>query len=338
MNGAVTFVMAPFDFKWKEENSIMPIAVMVQAMKPEQRQQLETQYPDWRFVDVADLQPEEFDQVEVMYGKHPLLKRLLARPTNHLRFLQVISAGVDSLPLATLQKQGVLVANTSGIHADAIGESALAAMLTVVRGYHAALINQRTQRAWTLPMTTSTLTGQQLLIYGTGQLGQSLAAKATALGMRVVGVNTTGHPATAFPTTVAINATAAVLKTANFIVNALPLTPTTHHFFNQQWFRQLGARPMVINVGRGPAIVTADLVRALDTGLVSYAALDVTEPEPLPADHPLWQRDDVLITPHVSGQIAHFRVAVFSIFATNFAQYVQDGTLARNQVDLSKGY
>ncbi|MGN8165720.1 hypothetical protein [Lactiplantibacillus plantarum] len=152
----------------------MPMVLMAQATKPEQLQQLQTTYPDWTFKDAAAVTAADYDQIEVMYGNHPLLKTILARPTNQLKFVQVISAGVDYLPLKALQAAGVVVANTSGIHADAISESVLAAMLSVVRGYHAAWLNQRGARQWALPMTTSTLTGQQLLIYGTGQIGQSL--------------------------------------------------------------------------------------------------------------------------------------------------------------------
>ncbi|MDV0431871.1 phosphoglycerate dehydrogenase [Lactiplantibacillus sp. DA1] len=316
----------------------MPMVVMAQATKPEQHHQLQATYPNWIFKDADAVTPADYGQIEVMYGNHPLLKTLLAQPSNHLKFVQVISAGVDYLPLKDLQAAGVIVANTSGIHADAISESVLAAMLTVVRGYHAAWLNQRGTRQWQLPITTSTLTGQQLLIYGTGQIGQSLAAKASALGMHVIGVNTTGHPAEHFHETVSFTATAAALATANFIVNALPLTPTTHHLFSTDLFKQTKQQPMLINIGRGPAVDTDALMMALDNRQLSMAALDVTEPEPLPADHPLWQRDDVLITPHISGQIAHFRATVFPIFAANFAQFVKDGTLVRNQVDLNRGY
>ncbi|BDZ31718.1 phosphoglycerate dehydrogenase [Lactiplantibacillus sp. WILCCON 0030] len=316
----------------------MSIVLMSQATKPDQRQQLHQQYPTWTFKTPAELTPAEYDEVVVMYGNQPLLKKFLARPTSKLKFLQVVSAGVDYLPLAALKKAGVLVANTSGIHADAISESVMAAMLTVVRGYHAAWENQTGDRQWSLPQVTSTLADQQLLIYGTGQIGQSLAAKAEAFGMHVFGVNTTGHPAPHFEQTVAMSDTAAVLKTANFIVNALPLTPSTDHLFNQALFDQVQQRPMLINIGRGPAVKTSDLIAALDKKQLSWAALDVTEPEPLAPDNPLWQRSDVLITPHISGQIAHFRRTVFPIFAANFAEFVKTGNLARNQVDLSRGY
>lgn len=316
----------------------MSIVLMSQATKPAQLQQLIADYPAWSFKTPATLTAADYDQVVVMYGNHPLLKQFLASPTSQLKFLQVISAGVDYLPLAALKQAGVLVANTSGIHADAISESVLAAMLTIVRGYHAAWINQTGDRQWSLPQLTATLTGQQLLIYGTGEIGQATAAKAQAFGMQVVGVNTTGHPAPHFDKTVALDATAEVLKTAKFIVNALPLTPTTHHLFDHQCFDQVAQQPTFINIGRGPAVNTADLVAALDAHQLSWAALDVTEPEPLTATDSLWQRPDVLITPHVSGQIAHFRETVFPIFAANFNQFVKNGDLARNQVDLGRGY
>lgn len=316
----------------------MPIALMVQATKPDQLRAIKERYPHWQFKTVDELKPEDYDQVEVMFGNHPVLKQLLARPHHHLKFLQVISAGVDYLPLKALAQAHVLVTNTSGIHADAIGETVLAAMLTVVRGYHAAWINQAGAKRWSLPFKTTTLRGKNLLVFGTGQIGQSVAVKAGALGMRTVGVNTTGHAVAAFDETCALNATHAALQRANFIVNALPLTPATHHLFNTTLFDQLRQQPMLINIGRGPAVATPDLITALDQHQLSMAALDVTEPEPLAPNDPLWQRDDVMITPHISGQIEHFRATVFAIFAANFERFVQDGTLARNQVDLQRGY
>ncbi|MFC6165464.1 phosphoglycerate dehydrogenase [Lactiplantibacillus dongliensis] len=316
----------------------MPLALMVQATKPAQLQRLQQRYPDWQFMPVADLQPQDYAQVTVMYGYHPVLNAILALPDNRLRFLQVISAGVDYLPLADLQAQGVLVANTSGIHADAISESVLGAMLTVTRGYQAAWQNQNGARQWTLPMTTSTLTGQRLLVFGTGQIGQAIAAKAAVFGLHLIGVNTSGHPAPGFDETVALTASESAVARADFIVNALPLTPVTHHFFNAALFAQTRQQPLLINIGRGPAVDTTALMAALDQHQLSGAVLDVTEPEPLPANHPLWQRSDVIITPHISGQISHFRATVFPIFVANFAAWIKTGQLANHQVDLTRGY
>ncbi|MFD1421183.1 phosphoglycerate dehydrogenase [Lactiplantibacillus songbeiensis] len=316
----------------------MPLALMVQSTKPAQLQTLQQLYPDWQFMPVADLQPQDYAQVTVMYGYHPVLNAILALADNRLRFLQVISAGVDYLPLTDLQAQGVLVANTSGIHADAISESVLGAMLTVTRGYQAAWQNQNGARQWALPITTSTLTGRQLLVFGTGQIGQAIATKAAAFGLHLIGVNTSGHPAPGFDETVALTASGSAVATADFIVNALPLTPATHHFFNATLFAQARQRPLLINIGRGPAVDTMALITALDQHQLSGAVLDVTEPEPLPADHPLWQRPDVIITPHISGQISHFRATVFPIFAANFAAWIKTGQLANHQVDLTRGY
>ncbi|VDG18811.1 phosphoglycerate dehydrogenase [Lactiplantibacillus mudanjiangensis] len=316
----------------------MPIALMVQATKPDQFAALQQAYPEWTFKTPATLAPTEYADVQVMYGKHPLLTKILATPEMQLRFLQVISAGVDYLPLADLAAHHVLVANTSGIHADGISESVLGAMLTIVRGYQAAILNQQGDHAWALPMTTSSLAGQQLVIFGTGQIGQAIARKAAAFGMTIVGVNTTGHAAADFDTTVALADVDTTLKTAQFVVNALPLTPETTHYFNAARFAQMQQQPMFINIGRGPAVVTADLLAALNSGQLGHAMLDVTDPEPLPADHPLWQQPNVMITPHVSGQISHFRATVFHIFKTNFETWQATGKLARNQVDLHRGY
>ncbi|MFC6182372.1 NAD(P)-dependent oxidoreductase [Lactiplantibacillus daowaiensis] len=316
----------------------MPIMLMVQATKPAQLTALKTAYPNWMFKTPATLQPDDYAQVQVMYGNHPVLTKLLATPQSQLKFLQVISAGVDYLPLAELAAHHVLVANTSGIHAAGISESVLGAMLTIDRGYQAAISNQNGPRKWSLPQAPRSLAGQRLVVFGTGQIGQAIAAKAAVFDMTVVGVNTTGHAAPHFTTTVALAAVASVLATADVVVNALPLTPATTHYFNAARFAQMQQHPLLINIGRGPAVVTTDLVTALQTGRLSGAVLDVTDPEPLPADHPLWALPNVMITPHISGQRRHFRTVVFDIFKTNLDAWMATGKLARNQVDLQRGY
>ncbi|CAM3232496.1 NAD(P)-dependent oxidoreductase [Lactiplantibacillus plajomi] len=316
----------------------MPTMLMIQTLKPADAATLKAHYADWQFKTVSELTPADYDDVQVVFGYDPIVTTILARPTNQLKFVQTISAGVDKLPLAALKANQTLVANTSGIHADAIGESVLGGMLMFVRGYQAALRNQLGARQWALPVKTTTLTGRQLLVFGTGAIGQSVAKKAAVFQMNVTGVNTTGHPAAGFKTTVALGAHQAAVAQADFIVNALPLTLTTRGLFAESLFNAATKQPILINVGRGPAVVTADLVTALDRHQLGGAVLDVTDPEPLAADDPLWQRDDVIITPHVSGQIAHFKTTVFNIFYANLTQWSQTGTLASHQVDLQRGY
>ncbi|WP_260117103.1 NAD(P)-dependent oxidoreductase [Nicoliella spurrieriana] len=148
-----------------------------------------------------------------------------------------------------------------------------------------------------------------------------------------------GHPATGFTETVSTNDLAdARITNAEIVVNALPLTAATRGMYNQAFFDRLTHQPIFITIGRGPSTNTDDLLAAIDNGKLGAAGLDVTDPEPLPADHPLWQRENVLITSHISGIHAEYLDESIAIFNQNLSQFNVNGQVAINQVDFKKGY
>ncbi|MBA1394048.1 hydroxyacid dehydrogenase, partial [Lactobacillus sp. XV13L] len=115
-------------------------------------------------------------------------------------------------------------------------------------------------------------------------------------------------------------------------------TSATKDYFNAGFFKHLTKQPLFISIGRGPSTNTADLITALKKQQLSAAALDVTDPEPLPADNPLWQMGNVLISPHISGIYSEYTMEAIELFHTNLQYFHQDGTVAINQVDFNKGY
>jgi phosphoglycerate dehydrogenase-like enzyme len=123
---------------------------------------------------------------------------------------------------------------------------------------------------------------------------------------------------------------------ADVIVNALPLTPATTGVFDAEFFDAVKPGVIFINVARGKSVVTADLLKALEDGVVSAAGLDVTEPEPLPADHPLWQLENVVITPHISSRAGE-RERHAVLLAENIRRYLR-GDALYNTVDPERGY
>lgn len=292
-----------------------------------------------KLITAAEASAADLAQVTILLGWGPLGKEILELPESQLQWIQVISAGVDALPLTELKKRGILLSNTSGIHAQAIAESVLGMLLAHVRGLQTA-INQQAQVHWqTLPhKQLTTLTGKKLLIYGTGHIGQRIAALAQALGMETVGVNRSGHAAAHFTATYSMATAQAAVQQADVIVNVMPLTATTNQFFNVDFFAQLQTQPIFINVGRGASVDTTALLRALQGGQISYAALDVVDPEPLPPTHPLWQQENLLLTPHISGIFDGYMQQVNQIFLPNLHQFLENGKLVQNQVDLTRGY
>lgn len=283
-----------------------------------------------------NLTSSELDEVEVYVGNNiAVLTQLLERPHSQLRWVQTLSAGIDNLPLTRLQEKGIRLTTVKGIHAEPISESVIGMILAMYRG-----INESAQEGqwFKLTQTLKMLQGKQVVIYGTGHIGGRIAEILTVFHAKTIGINSSGHEAKGFQQVVSMADSQPAIENADILVNALPLTPQTKHLFNADLFKQLKRQPLFINIGRGPSVNTSDLVQALDTKQLSGAALDVTDPEPLPKDHALWQKANVLITPHISGIHAEYLAESLAIFNHNMTEFVQNGQVVQNQVDYKKGY
>jgi D-3-phosphoglycerate dehydrogenase len=138
-------------------------------------------------------------------------------------------------------------------------------------------------------------------VVGTGGIGVALVPMVRPLGLRVIGVNRSGRALEGAERTVIINELDGVLPEADFVVVAAPYTQATHHLFDEAKFAAMTSDAWILNVARGGLIDTDALVAALQAGHIGGAALDVTDPEPLPDGHPLWELDNCLITPHVAN-------------------------------------
>jgi phosphoglycerate dehydrogenase-like enzyme len=243
--------------------------------------------PDVEFVvlsfDIADRLPGLFDELP------------------GLRVVQSLSAGVDWL----LPKvpPGIIVCRAVGVHDGPVSEWVVAAILAMQRRLPAFIEFQR-QAEWNRggaePATIDDLEGHTVLIVGHGSIGRALAARLAPFGARVLGValhaRDDAQPVSALPD---------LLLRADVVVNLLPLTPETSKFVDAKFLARMKPGALFVNAGRGKTVDTDALVEALRSGRIR-AALDVTDPEPLRADHPLWQMPHVLITPHVAGAVARW--------------------------------
>nr|WP_246287411.1 NAD(P)-dependent oxidoreductase [Lacticaseibacillus absianus] len=292
-----------------------------------------TQHPELTVIRQADYRSEMGPTIDAILGWDDRAAAILAAP-NHVRFIQAVSAGVDYLPLATLAQQGIILANTSGIHAAPIAASVLGATLAFARGLFpiATSWDGQARRA-----AMFELTGERAAVFGTGHIGQAIARQLGQQGMTVIGVNRRGRETPGFAE-VTTAADLTPIHNARVIVNVMPLTPATQHFFDAAFWADLTAAPVFINVGRGPSVDTDALLAALRTGQLTGAALDVFEQEPLPAGSPLWHTPNLLLTPHVSGTVTHLRQAVAEIFLPNVLSLDATGAIVKNQVDLATGY
>ncbi|MBV7412407.1 phosphoglycerate dehydrogenase [Dermabacteraceae bacterium TAE3-ERU27] len=225
-----------------------------------------------------------------------------------LRLLQGLLAGVDRL-LGMDLPEHVRIASGVGLHSRTVSEHTLALLLSLVRRMPECAQAQA-QRRWAAEMggiqplhpegRITTLLDARVLIWGFGAIGQHLAPMLAAFGADVRGVARSAGKRAGFETLTPEQARGALAET-DVLINVLPASQQTQGLFDAELFAALPAHAFFVNVGRGSSVVEEDLVRALREGTLAGAALDVAATEPLPADSPLWQAPNLIITPHAAG-------------------------------------
>jgi phosphoglycerate dehydrogenase-like enzyme len=180
--------------------------------------------------------------------------------------------------------------------------------------------------------------GKTLLVVGLGGIGTEVARRAHAFGMRVTATRASGREGPEFVSYVGLpDELPKLAAAADVIVNTAPLTAQTTGVFDAAFFAKMKPTAYFINIARGRSVVTAALVEALQNKKIAGAALDVTDPEPLPANHPLWRMPNVIITPHVSNDSDLGFDTKVTVTAENLRRY-QQGERMLSVVDTSKGY
>ena len=315
-----------------------PLILLMRSISDDYLASLKGIAANYRIITVEEATSVNLDDVEIIVSwRDDLGNKILDSPTSRLKWLQVYSAGVDDLPLAKLKEKNILLSNASGVHSIPISETVIGMLLSHYRGLRSAINNQAQQR-WNNRITTTELNGQSMLIVGTGAIGRQLGKVATILGVKVYGINRSGYPLNDFDATYPQSEINHVLPEMDIVVNILPLTPDTYHFYDANRFKHMKDGAVFINVGRGPSVDTEALINACHSGTIGFAGIDVFEDEPLAEDHPLWQMENVLITPHISGKTTEYNRRFFAILSANLQEYLKTGRLLRNQVKFDQGY
>jgi phosphoglycerate dehydrogenase-like enzyme len=259
-----------------------------------------------------------------------------------LHWVQLFSAGSEHCAgLAPVRDRALLVTNMQRISGPEIAEHALALLLAFTRGLDAYIPAQR-ERRWDDTLVargrTWELGGRTLLVVGLGGIGSEVAKRGKALGMRVVATRASERPTPPYVDLVAAPAELLrLVPEADAVVSAVPLTAATTGLFDARFFAAMKPTAYFINVGRGRSVVTADLVAALEAGRLAGAGLDVTDPEPLPPDHPLWRLPNVIITPHVAASSDKVFARMLLLLQENLRRYVA-GDRMLSVVDTARGY
>lgn len=252
-----------------------------------------------------------------------------------LRLIQMSGAGVDALLPAPDLPPGVRVANARGVHEPEMPEFALAMILALARRVPQALA-QQARREWRM-FAGLRLEGATVGILGLGAIGQSLARRCAALGMRVVGTRRGGEPLTHVDAVHPPGETDRVLRESDVVVVLLPLTPETEGLLDGAALARMKRHALLVNLARGGIVDEAALAAALEAGQLGGAAVDVFEEEPLPASSPLWAARNCIVTPHVAGLTRDYMARVAEILIENVRR-LEAGERLRNEVDPRQGY
>lgn len=254
-----------------------------------------------------------------------------------IRWVQLPSAGINVYFADGHITPERRWSNASGVYGRQVAEAGMALLLGLLHKHPTMVRADSWSAQPRVDASTSWLDGTTVAIIGGGGIGRELAAMLRPFGARSLVVTRTGQPDELFDATLSIKDLPTALATADHVVVAVPLTNTTHHLFSDAEFTAMKPSACLINVARGEVVDTDALVRALDYASIGGAGLDVTDPEPLPDGHPLWGRDNVIITPHTANTLASMDEMLAPVVAENYRRFLA-GERMLTEVDVGKGY
>ncbi|MAT97290.1 MAG: hypothetical protein CL608_09125 [Anaerolineaceae bacterium] len=297
--------------------------------------------------------PDDWTTEAEIYYALGAVPRLEQAP--NLQWVQAHYAGVDSLKDSELWQSDVLITTASGVHAANMAQYALTQILVwahrVPNWFKYKQTKKWDKNRWET-FVPQELHGKTVGILGYGSIGRELARLLKPFGCTILVTKRdarqlvdpgyselgSGDPEGGLPDRVyPSEATRSVVGECDFVVITLPLTERTHYLFDEEMLKAMKPSAFLVNVGRGAIVKEADLVRGLKKGWLAGAGLDVYEEEPLPDDSPLWEMENVVLTPHVSGFTPHYDERATDIFAENLRRYLAGEPLL-NLVDREEGY
>ena len=288
--------------------------------------------------DVAASAQAEQDATVILQwsGTRELLRAMFTR-CEKLRWVHSMAAGVDKLLFPELVESAVLLTNGSGVFSPSLGEFVLAAILYFAKDFRRMVRNQ-VAGAWE-QFDVEEIAGKTVGILGYGDIGRAVAIRVHAMGMHVLA--TRRHVPTSSDQLVqqfyGPEARQEMIALCDYIVATAPLTEETRHMISDPEFAAMKPNAVVINVGRGPVIDQAALLRALRAGRIKGAGLDVFENEPLPTGDPLYTLENVLLSPHCADHTADWQDKAMRFFLEQYRRF-EKGEPLKNIVNKRLGY
>ena len=312
----------------------MRVLVVVET-KEKHRAWLEAAAPGADFIYNTNPARADVTEADVILG-NPSPRDL--QPTDKLQWMQTQSAGVDGY-LDGCLPEGAVLTNATGAYGLAISEYMLAVWLELLKKLHTYRDVQR-ESLWKDLGTVQSVWNSTVLVLGLGDIGGEFAKRAKALGARVIGVRRTGTDKPDYvDELIHTDKLDEYLPVADCVAITLPGTKETKGMFGAERLSKMKDGAVLLNVGRGYIVDSDALYTALTSGKLAGAAVDVTDPEPLPAEHPLWKAENAVITPHVSGgfHLEETHDRIIRIMAENLTAFCA-GKPLRNVVDFATGY
>src|SRR5690625_663164 len=304
------------------------------------KEQLREQFNAVNFIfcDDYDSAKQHISDIEVLVTYGSQLNAELIKVATELKWVMVLSAGVDRLPVKEIKEKNILVTNVRGIHKTSMAEYAISMILQVYR-CEKQLIKQENEKVWhKQSIKLDEISGKNLLVLGTGAIGQEVARLAQAFRMETFGISRSGTNVECFNQCYKISELEQVLPKADVVVAVLPSTSETKYLLTEKHFQLMREDAVFLNMGRGDLVKSEVILQAIRHGYIGHAILDVFEEEPLPADHPFWLEENITITPHISGNSPYYDERAFEIFAKNLAMFLKGETNYLNQIDIDRGY
>jgi phosphoglycerate dehydrogenase-like enzyme len=289
----------------------------------------------------ADDVTREIPDTDIFAGIY--LRAEQFQSARRLKWVHCTAAGVAQLMFPELRNSGIVLTNASGVHAIPMAEHVIGMMIALAHDFHGAMRYQfrkqwAQQEMWDAPQRPREVAGSVVLLVGFGAVGRAVAERLRPFDVTVWAVTRSGQ---ADPALTARIFSAAELDSAlpgaDFVVLAAPQTPETHHLIGERQLALMKPSACLINVARGSLVDEAALIAALERRVIAGAGLDVTEQEPLPSSSPLWSLENVLITPHTSGNSIQLWEREGELLLDNLDRWF-GGRPLRNQVDLTRGY
>ena len=310
--------------------------LVVMPFKEKHKQLMRENFPQVNFIYERRPDKDLVAKADIIIGN---IKTDLLPDAVNLKWLQLNSAGTDGYCNTDIFPQNAVLTNATGAYGLALSEYMLAVLMAMQKKLYRYHDNQK-QNLWHDEGEVTSIFNATILVVGLGDIGSNFARKVKALGAKVIAIKRRIDTKPDYVDELGtLDNLAGYLPQADVVVNILPGTKATHHLFDAEKFALMKKGAFFVNGGRGSAVVEDDLIAAVESGHLAGAAVDVTETEPLPKESPMWQVENIHITPHTAGQyhLAATHDNIVNIAKENLRRFIEGKELI-NQVDFATGY